>query len=75
LTNRITKYVQRVKEFFSFAFMLKFPNFTKPFEMHTNANGFTIWGVLMQNKYVITFERKKLMRPQLRWLTHENNYS
>jgi hypothetical protein len=39
--------------------MLKFPNFTKPFEMHTTASGFTIKGVLMQTKYVITFERKK----------------
>jgi hypothetical protein len=59
LTNRKTKFVQRVKDFFSFAFMLKFPNFTKPFEMHTTASGFTIKGVLMQTKYVITFERKK----------------
>jgi hypothetical protein len=41
--------------------MLKFSNFTKPFEVHTNANDFAIDGVLMQNGHPIAFENKKVV--------------
>jgi hypothetical protein len=52
--------IEYLKEKISFAPMLKFPNFTKPFEVHTNVDDFIIRGVHMQNGHLITFESKKL---------------
>jgi len=40
--------------------MLWFLDFAKPFEMHTNVNGFVISKVLMQG-HPIAFESKKLV--------------
>ncbi len=40
--------------------MLRFPNFTTPFEIHTNASDFVIGWVFMQNGHSIAFESKKL---------------
>jgi hypothetical protein len=37
-----------LKEKFSFALVLRFPNFTKLFKVHTNASDFAINGVFMQ---------------------------
>lgn len=51
--------------------MLKFPYFTKLFEVHIDASDFTIGGVFMQDAHPITFESKKLCGAQLRWLTRE----
>ncbi len=51
--------------------VLKFPDFTKPFEVHTNAKGFAIGGMLMQEGHPFAFESKKLARTQLRWPTRE----
>jgi hypothetical protein len=42
--------------------MLKFPNFIKLFEVHTNANDFVIGGVFMQDGHPIAFENKKLCK-------------
>lgn len=51
--------------------MLKFPNFTKLFEVHTNANEFNINEVFMQDGHPITFQSKKLCGKQLQWPIHE----
>jgi hypothetical protein len=51
--------------------MLKFPNFTKPFEIHIDAHNFVIEGVLMQYGHLIAFESNKLCGVQLRWTIHE----
>lgn len=51
--------------------MLKFPNFTKSFKVHTNISDFVISAVLMQNEHLITFENKKLCGAQLQWSTQE----
>jgi hypothetical protein len=51
--------------------MLRFPNFAKPFEVHIDASGFVIGGVLMQEGHPITFESVKLVGAQLRWPIHE----
>ena len=40
--------------------MLKFLEFDKPFEVHTDANDFDIGGVLMQDGRPIAYESKKL---------------
>jgi hypothetical protein len=39
--------------------MLKFPNFTKPFKIHTDVNNFVITEVLILNGHQIAFENKK----------------
>jgi hypothetical protein len=45
--------------------MLKFPDFIKPFKVHTNASDFTIGAILMQNGHPIAFENKKLYDGQV----------
>jgi hypothetical protein len=52
--------IEDLKLKISSALMLKFSDFTKPFEVHTNANDFIIEGVHMQNGHPITFDNKKL---------------
>jgi hypothetical protein len=49
-----------LKHRFSFALMLKFANFTKLFEIHTNARR-----ILMQKGHPIAFENKKFYGAQL----------
>ena len=51
--------------------VLKFPEFDKPFEVHTDASDFAIGGVLMQDGRPIAYESKKLDGCQRRWPTHE----
>jgi hypothetical protein len=51
--------------------VLKFSEFDKPFEVHTDASDFAIGGVLMQDGRPITYESKKLDGCQRRWPTHE----
>ena len=51
--------------------MLKFSEFDKPFEVHTDASDFAIGGVLMRDGRPIAYESKKLDGCQRRWPTHE----
>ena len=51
--------------------VLKFSEFNKPFEVHTDASDFAIGGVLMQDGRPIAYESKKLNGCQRRWPTHE----
>ena len=53
------------------AHVLKFPEFKKPFEVHTDALDFAIGGVLMQEGRPVAFESKKLSDVERRWPTHE----
>jgi hypothetical protein len=52
--------------------MFKVLDFINPFEVHANANDFAIEGVFMQNDHPITFERKRLLKAQLKLPIHEN---
>jgi len=51
--------------------VLKFLDFTKPFEVHIDANDFVINRVFMQDGHLITFENKKFCGMQLQWPIHE----
>ena len=51
--------------------MLKYPEFDKEFEVHTDASSFAIGGVLMQDGHPVAYESRKLTGSQLRWPTHE----
>ena len=53
------------------AHVLKFPEFKKLFEVHTDASDFAIGGVLMQEGRPLAFESKKLSDVERRWPTHE----
>jgi hypothetical protein len=50
----------------SMILMLKYSNLPKSFEIHIDAIGFVIRGVLMPNGHVITFESKKLVKAPLK---------
>ena len=47
------------------------PDFTKAFEVYTNASNFSIGGVLMQEGHQIAFENKILNNVERRYSTHE----
>ncbi|XP_031106210.1 uncharacterized protein LOC116010851 [Ipomoea triloba] len=51
--------------------VLALPNFTKPFEVHTDASDFAIGGVLMQDMHPITFESRKLNEAERRYTVQE----
>ena len=51
--------------------MLKYPEFNKKFEVHTDASGFAIGDVLMQDDHPVAYEIRKLTGSLLRWPIHE----
>ena len=51
--------------------VLKLPNFTRPFEIHTDASDYAYGAVLMQDGHPIAYESKKFSEIESRWPTHE----
>jgi hypothetical protein len=55
--------------------MLWFPDFVKPFEVHTDASGFAIGGILMQKWHPIAFESKQLTMAYRYWYHKSGRWS
>lgn len=71
MSRQMTKGVWKIKGIIFDDISVKV-SFLKPFKVHTNASGFAIGGVLMQDGHPIASETKKLVGAQLRWPMHEN---
>ncbi|KAE8668158.1 hypothetical protein F3Y22_tig00112344pilonHSYRG00099 [Hibiscus syriacus] len=52
--------------------VLALPDFTMPFEVHTDASDFAIGGILMQEGHPIAFESRKLNDTERRYTVQEN---
>ena len=50
---------------------MSLPDFSKAFEVHTDASDFAIGGVLMQEGHPIAFESRKLNEAERRYSAHE----
>ena len=51
--------------------ILAYPNFTKPFEIHTDASAFQLGSCISQDKRPIAFYSRKLAPAQTRYTTTE----
>ena len=51
--------------------VLSLPDFSKPFEVHTDASDFAIGDVLMQEGHPIAYESRKLNEAEQRYSAHE----
>ena len=51
--------------------VLALPNFSKPYEVHTNASDFAIEGVLMQEGHPVAYESQKLNDTERRYTVQE----
>ena len=49
----------------------KLPDFTKPFEIHTDASDVAYGAVLIQDGHPVAYESKKFLDIEARWPTHE----
>ena len=50
---------------------LKLPDFTRPFEIHTDASDYAYGAVLMQDGHPIAYESKTFSEIESRWPTHK----
>ena len=50
--------------------VLVLPNFTKPYEVHTDASDFALGGVLMQEGHPVVYESWKLNEVERHYTVH-----
>lgn len=60
MRNRIARGIPEFEKGRVYRACLKTTNFSQPFELHTDASDRAIGGVLVQNKFPVTFESQKL---------------
>ncbi|KMT14518.1 hypothetical protein BVRB_4g072900 [Beta vulgaris subsp. vulgaris] len=70
-TERCQSAFEDLKSAISSEPVLKLPEFDKPFEVHTDASGRAIGGVLVQEGHPVAFEGRKLKDAEERYSTHE----
>ncbi|XP_049382777.1 uncharacterized protein LOC125847126 [Solanum stenotomum] len=63
--------LEKLKAAITDELVLALPNFTKSFEIHTDASDFAISGVLMQEGHPIAFESRKLNDEERSYSAHE----
>ena len=51
--------------------MLKLPDFTKPFEIHTDTSDVAYGAMLIQDGHPVAYESKKFSDIEVRWSIHE----
>ncbi|KAK6934783.1 Reverse transcriptase/retrotransposon-derived protein, RNase H-like domain [Dillenia turbinata] len=70
-TNQCQEAFKALKETVAYELMLRLPNFTLPFKVHTDASDKAVGGVLEQDRHPIAFESWKLKEAKQRYLEHE----
>ncbi|KAL2923900.1 Retrovirus-related Pol polyprotein from transposon 17.6 [Bienertia sinuspersici] len=70
-TERCRESFDNLKAAISSEPVLKLPEFDKPFEVHTDASGRAIGGVLVQGGHPVAFESRKLKEAEERYSAHE----
>ncbi|XP_054805380.1 uncharacterized protein LOC129308324 [Prosopis cineraria] len=55
--------------------VMSLPDYSKPFEVHTDASDFAIGGVLMQERHPIAYESRKLNDTERRYTVQEKEMS
>ncbi|XP_044510183.1 uncharacterized protein LOC123228802 [Mangifera indica] len=70
-TEECAQAFARVKQAVTTEPVLRLPDFTQPFEVHTDASDRALRGVLVQEKHPIAFESRKLKDAEQRYSAHE----
>ncbi|CAN6567559.1 unnamed protein product [Malus baccata var. baccata] len=70
-TDRCQEAFERLKKALMEEPVLRLPDLSKAFELHTDASDFAIGGVLMQEGHLIAYESRKLNNAEKRYTTHE----
>jgi hypothetical protein len=65
---------EQTKALFSREVLLTFPDFSQPFEIHTDASALQLCAVVAQNKKPIAFSSRKLNPAQRRYTTTEREF-
>jgi hypothetical protein len=70
-TDQLESAFQEVKEMVSKSTMLTYPDWSKPFDIHTNASDYQLGAVISQEKEPIAFFSRKLNNAQKNYTTTE----